>query len=334
MVDDVIQVAVHDLRRKGAADFEIFPGKAQLKISDTVVRVVNDLHALYAGRASKAHGRFSDDIEDYPAQFFISEYQKGGFRDFATLTQKLMVTLTTQARRKPGATGGHVLFAHLEKDARVYLLVAVVNDKLGALLTSDLDMADVRHLDLDGFRFAGRVDITAWLNGADRYIGFLKGRGEVADYFKEFLGCATAVEDREDTRRLIRVLEDFAEPARGSVKDKQAFLERAYEICDRYIREGAPLDFEVLSNELHPEEPRTLEKALGDPDLALGDGFVPNRRALGALVRFRGRTPFWSLEFDRRALSQGKVVYDPGRKTITINDLPGDLVAELERNRE
>ena len=80
-------------------------------------------------------------------------------------------------------------------------MVAIINDKLGAALTKDLDIADIKHLDLDGFRFAGRVNITAWLEDADRYIGFLKGKGDVAEYFKEFLGCDTTIQDKEDTKK-------------------------------------------------------------------------------------------------------------------------------------
>lgn len=334
MVDNVVQVAVHDLRRKGQGDFETILGKAQLNVSPTVVRVVNELHSLYASKASKAHGRFSDKVADYPAQTFISDFEKGKYQDFADLTQKLMDTLTVQARRKPGATGGHVLFAHIEKDNHVYLMVAIINDKLGAALTNDLDIADVKHLDLDGFRFAGRVNITAWLAEADRYIGFLKGKGDVAEYFKEFLGCDTTVQDIQDTKTLIRVLEDFADPAKGVVKDKNVFLQRAYEICERHVREGLPLDFQAFSNELYPDEPDVLAKALGDPDLALGDGFVPNRRSLRALVRFKAKTPQWSVEFDRSALAEGKIVYDHEKKTITFNELPAELVEELERERE
>ncbi|NKJ38729.1 nucleoid-associated protein [Rhizobium sp. SG570] len=333
MVDKVLQVAIHDLRRKGVGDFEIILGKAQLKISETVERVVNELHALYASKATKAHGKFSDQVVNYPAQTFIGDFQKSGYKDFADLTKKLMDTLAFQAKQKAGATGGHVLFAHIEKDNQVFLMVAIINDKLSAALTNDLDMADITHLDLDGFRFAGRVNISAWLADADRYIGFLKGKGDVAEYFKEFLGCDTTVQDKEDTKKLIGILEAFADPAKGKVKDKQAFLRKAFDICERHVRDGVPLDFDAFSNELFPDDPKTLAAALGQ-DQALGDGFVPNKRSLRALVRFRAKTPQWTMEFERSALNDGKIVYDNEKKTITFKDLPQELIEELDRDRE
>ena len=49
---------------------------------------------------------------------------------------------------------------------------------------------------LDGYtrlqnalRVAGRIDLGAWQTGGERYISFLRGRGDVAQYFKLFLGC-------------------------------------------------------------------------------------------------------------------------------------------------
>ncbi|MBZ9700968.1 MULTISPECIES: nucleoid-associated protein [unclassified Mesorhizobium] len=333
MVEQVIQVAVHDLK-KDSENFETVSGNAHLKVSKTVERVVGELHAMYASRASKSHGRFAASADNYPAQTYLDEFRKGDFKDFATLTAKLMTTLTVQARRKPGATGGHVLFAHLEKDEQRYLLVAIINDKLGAALTKNFDIASVEHLDLDGFRFAGRINITAWTNSADRYIGFLKGKGNVAEYFKEFLGCDSTVQDLEDTRTLVRVLNGFAEPAKGFVKDKQAFLQKAYDICQRYIRDNEPLDLETFSNELFPDNPKELAKTLGDPDVGLSDGFVPKKRALSPMVKFSAKTRLWSVEFNRQALTDGKIVYNDDKKTLTFTELPAELIERLEHDQE
>ena len=116
--------------------------------------------------------------------------------------------------------------------------------------------------------------------------------------------------------------------------DKQAFLQKAYEICERHIRNSEPLDFEALSNELFPENPQELAKSLGDPDIALGDGFVPTKRALRPMVKFTAKTPLWSMEFDRRALRDGNVVYNAEKKTLTFTGLPPDLIEELNRDQE
>lgn len=89
----------------------------------------------------------------------------------------MMDTLRRQAATKSASAGGHVFFAQFRREARDYLLVAIITDKLSATLTANLDMEDVQHLDLDGFRFAGRINLTGWAAGEERYISFLKGEG-------------------------------------------------------------------------------------------------------------------------------------------------------------
>ena len=56
------------------------------------------------------------------------------------------------------------------------------------MIGDGLSILDSPHLDMAGLQVAGRIDITAWQAGAERYISFLKGRGDVAGWFKRCLG--------------------------------------------------------------------------------------------------------------------------------------------------
>src|ERR1700712_4021558 len=123
MPSNIFHVAIHDLRRKTETDFEFVVGKTDLKQGPTVRRVVDELHRLYARRASKSHGKFSTDTVNFPTQGFLRTYLDGGARDFESLTTSLMTTLVAQARRKVGATGGHVFFVHFEDDSRQFIMI-------------------------------------------------------------------------------------------------------------------------------------------------------------------------------------------------------------------
>ncbi len=328
MMVKIINVAIHDLR-KTATDFEFVVGKPDIKASPTVQRVVDDLHQMYARRASKSHGKFSGDTINFPTQGFLRDYLNGGSVDFATLTTSLMTTLVIQARRKAGATGGHVFFVHFEDSAKEFVMVAIVNDRLNAAITRNFDVRDVTTLDLDGFRFAGRINLTGWANGEERYVGFLKGKGDVAEYFKEFLGCDTTVQDRLDTQLLVTTLKDFAHAQKITGAARDEFLSKAKAICDRSASKREELQFTALANELFPSDPELLLGILADDDRKLNDGFNPDRRALGSLVRFRAKTSLWSIEFEREAITQGKVKFNEEMNSLTLSDIPAELAAEL-----
>lgn len=334
MPSNIFHVAIHDLRRKGENDFEFVVGKNDLKKGATVVRVVDELHRLYARRASKSHGKFSADTANFPTQGYIRTYVDNGSKEFDQLTTALMTTLVTQARRKTGATGGHVFFVHFEDEAKHFIMIAIVNDRLGAAITKDFDVSDVTTLDLDGFRFAGRINLTSWLNGEERYVGFLKGKGDVAEYFKEFLGCDTTVQDRQDTHSLVAALKHFADTQKMNNADREEFLQKAKSVLDVSARKREELDFTAFANELSPKEPDLLLSVLTDDTRKMNDGFIPDRRALATLVRFKAKTPLWSVEFEREAMTQGKVRYNAAANTLTINDIPADLAAELKAERQ
>ncbi|MGX0962544.1 nucleoid-associated protein [Bradyrhizobium japonicum] len=330
MPSKIFHVAIHDLHRKGENDFEFVVGKTDLKRGATVNRVVDELHRLYARRASKSHGKFSNDTDHFPTQKYLRAYLDGGSKDFKALTSSLMNTLVTQARRKPGATGGHVFFVHFEDDSKQFVMIAIVNDKLGAALTDDYDVSDAMTLDLDGFRFAGRINLTAWSNTEERYVGFLKGKGDVAEYFKEFLGCDTTVQDREDTNSLVAALKHFADSQSMVGADRDEFLAKAKAICDVSAKRREQLQLTAFSNELFPSEPDLLLSVLTDDARKINDGFIPDRRALATLVRFKAKTSFWSVEFEREAITQGKVRYNEKSNSLTLSDIPADLAEELK----
>jgi nucleoid-associated protein len=321
-------VAIHDLNRTKDG-FAVGLGKKNQRITSTMQRVIDDLYSLYNSRSSKSHGIFST-VEEYATtQKNLAEYVKGGLKEFDQLTEKMMETLRVQAALKSASIGGHVFFALFERNAQQILIVAIINDKLGAALTKDFSVSDIRHLDVDGFRFAGRINLTGWQAGDDRYIGFLKGKGDVSEYFRLFLGCDSTVQDRKDTADLVRALKAFADIQQMTGVARDDFLSKAKSICEKAAASNEAIEFEALANELMPKSPEKLLESLTDSDLKLNDGFIPDRRSLGSLVKFRARTKLWSVEFEREALSGGKILYDAKAKTLTFTDLPADLTAEL-----
>lgn len=324
MPDQVVAVAIHHLSRAGTGAYEVRPGNGDLAIGRTATRLIDELHSLYKRRASKGYGRFSDDAVNFPTSANLRSYV-GGSSSFEDTTIAMMGTLAKDAGARAASAGGHVFFAHFERDDVQYVLIAIITDKISAALTTDADLEDVLHLDVDGFRFAGRVDLTTWARGDGRYVSFLKGKGPVAEYFREFLGCDTTIESVVETRNLVEALKAFTETCDLDRGERRAFLDRALEICDRDARANKVLDFTTLANELHPEDPVALLDILADPGRSLSDGFVADRRSLKGLANFKRKTRNWSVEFERRALHEGKVSFDPETNAITLYEVPDDL---------
>lgn len=326
-MNEIINAAVHDLN-KDAGAFAILLGKPIPAANPLTQKVVDTLYSLYASRTSKAHGEFASDVPP-PTQRHISVYMAAEEPDFELLTRDLMETLKSEAQKRAAAAGGHVFFAHFRRDGRDYLLVTIVSDRMSAALSGALELTEVKHLDLDHFRFAGRIDLSAWKDGAGRYIGFLKGKGEVSDYFREFLGCPATVKQREDTERLVEALTDFANKTFDDATARGGFLSQAKVICDRARRENKRVEFQALANELTPVDPEPLLAVLTDPARTLTDGFAPHGGALGPLIQFKIKTDNLSMAFGRDALMNGDVVFDAKTESLIIHNLPEAVLARL-----
>lgn len=327
MTDRIYQMAIHHLEKVDDT-YKVTQGSGNIEINPTTKRVVDEMHKVYARRPSKSYGKFVLNDPNYPTPTAIQQFLSGS-TDFEQLTIRLMDTLKSQAQSRPASEGGHVFFAHFMRDAVDYLLVSIVTDKLSAALKTKSTLEDVTHLDIDGYRFAGRINITSWQKGEDRYLGFLKGKGQVSEYFKQFLGCDTTVQRRIETANFVAALEDFWKET-GITADKRAELSaKAADICGRYARNEEEIDFSAFANELTPDDPTPLVEHLANPDFTLSDGFVPDRRALRGLIAFKGKTQDWAIEFDRRALQAGRIRYDSTANTLTLSGVPDDLAADL-----
>jgi len=333
MVNIIRNIAIHDLQKDGTGQFTILHGADNVAVTPTVQRLVDTLFEIYGRRGSKSHGRFSDQDEQFPTQAYLRDYMADVATGFPAFTRRLMQTLRGNAQLRSAATGGHVFFAHFETDGRAYLLVTIVNDRLGEALTAGFKVSDIRHLDTQNFRFAGRINISGWEAGEAKYISFLKGKGDVAEYFKLFLGCDATSLQREDTKALVAAINAFPSAQNMTPEEKNSFQARTSDYLERHSRQNREIDFEAMANELMPDDPQPLKDLLFADAGGLNDNFVPNMRELRGLVKLEGRTASWQLQFDRNAIARGDVLYDEDQNSIILRDVPIALRDEILRER-
>lgn len=328
--NEIINVIVHSLVRKDAG-FIVDDRQEVLEVGVTVQRLIDQLSKIYASKTGKSHGRFEADVDNYPVSKFLAEYYVSHTSGFVATTMHMVENLKKEAQGT-ASTGGHVFFAHFKRltDESEYFIVAILNDELGAALNKTKDVVDSLHLDIKGFRLAGRVNLTDWAAGGDKYLSFIKGRGQekVSEFFKIFLGCNNSIAAVVETQKLTSVLEQFAESQGMDDESREEFLKNAYMICKRYADKDTPFELEVFSNELWPDEPQELSDAFEKSGYNISDGFVPDKRSLRGLVKFSGATKNWRIVFDRAALTSNEIVFNEDQ-SLTIKNLPQDLINRL-----
>ncbi|WP_455154838.1 nucleoid-associated protein [Cupriavidus campinensis] len=327
---------VHKLIKERQLNAQVVPRNAVVPVNEAVERLVSEIHRLYSEKTGKGYGKFEANEDNFPTPRLAREYFNDHSIDFYQLSLRMMEVLRDRADTARLSTGGYVLIAHVNNGATDFLLVAIVTDKIGTAITDGLDIIDSPHLDLAALRVAGRVDVTGWLAGNERYISFLKGRGEVSDYFKHFLGCDDVVMSSAETKKLITCLKQFATDRGMEQAQRDQLLRQTHEYCTQCADDKLPLSLDALANRLMPDEPEALRAVFADEGVQLSDGFVPDKRSLRSLVRFKGKTPAWTVEFDRDALQSGNIMFDDVNQTLVLHNLPDSLLQEMidERRNE
>lgn len=327
------QLVMHRLLKDvhGSSQLELRP--ACLAPAPAALRLLEELVNLYNERLGKGFGRFEEDEDSFPMPRLLRDWLEGA-TDFHQLSVRMMQHLQTRCDQEELATGGHVLIARSQAGQHDHLYVAILGEITGSQVTDALDIADCVYLDTANLRMAGRIDLQAWRRGAERYISFLRGRANVAQYFKQFLGCNDLLIAVRETRKLVQGLEKFAGEQQLDNAARDELYQRAHTCLDQASTDGAELSIDDLVHSVWPQASEQLRHSLADETLQLADGFVPDRRALRPLLRFKAASAGWKLEFDRSSLHSGSVIYDRQHDRLILTEIPETLRRELLGERD
>lgn len=331
MAQQLLNAVIHKLEKGTGAPAKVIEARACLNVTDVPLKaLVEQVHAVYSNRESKSYGKFDSELNAVSAEPHLQVLRDTNDSDFLALSKLLMQVLKDKSDAQNFATGGHVLMAESTGGGARWFVVAILNNKAGTTISEDLRVVQAPYLDVDGIRFAGRVNFTDWTAGTERYISFLKGKNnEVSIYFQKFLGCSTVQQDLNDTRNLVKAVKQFAVDQGLSEIARETLLRDVFRMADERATQKAPLDLSELANRVWSADPDTLRAAFASSDPPIADGFIPRKRGLDGLTRFSAKAPSWKLEFDREAIQSRTIKFDDVEGTITIHDLPADVLANL-----
>lgn len=318
-------LVIHRLIRaaEGPSQVELRPTANPL--DEPAARLMERLCRHFAERPGKGYGWFEKDERSFPMPRLVREHAIEQSMDFATLSKEMVTQLQQRVDEDKMDEGGYVLIARATVFGADCLYVALLQETLGTVIGDGLSIQDSPHLDFSALQVAGRIDISAWQAGAERYISFLKGRGDVAGWFKRFLGCTDVVIALKETKKLVETLSHFAETQQLDAAGRDELLERAHLVLEEMGDSGAALNLEAVAGQIFPDAPQKLSATLQDEALDLASGFVPDKRALRPLIRFKASAEDWKLEFERSGLRSGAVQYDKTSNTLVLTNVPENL---------
>ncbi|WP_273428136.1 nucleoid-associated protein [Chitinibacter tainanensis] len=327
-LNTIEHLIIHQLHKEPSGPARVALAPAALAITPAAQRLVDQLCEQYGTRNGKGFGQFADD-ETLLMPQLVRRFSQENSLDFTGFSRELMAELQTRMEAEPLASGGYVLVAQVNNAAMRFIFIALLSEVIGTAVNDELQVIDSIHLDMQHLRVAGRIDLGSWQAGGERYVSFLRGRGDVAGYFKQFLGCLDVKTPLKETQKLVKGLEAFANEQAIAGDERDELFQRAHSYLDALGEGQGEVALATVAEQVFPTAPAQLQAALENEELGINDGFVPDRRAIKPLMRFKANAPQWKVEFDRASLRSGAVIYDKYSDTLVLSNVPEELKQAL-----
>jgi nucleoid-associated protein len=214
----------------------------------------------------------------------------------------------------PAATGGYFFAARFQENGERLMLILMLHQEQGHAIDDEtLTLKRSLNLQMEHLDLAARISISGWQDGKPEPVSIVRGRKEVSDYFKSFIGLHEPRTNTEGTQRLRDFIEQWMETNKYSRSEKEKVRERVLDYAKD--RKDEPVELSVVSNLVDPQR---HDQFFNDANNSgLGAEFHIDRRSLAPWVRIIYQDPDIKLNFAKRLLNK-RVQYSKRDKTILI----------------
>lgn len=267
-------------------------------------------------QSGRIYGSFEADTNAYPFSRLLSDCVTNG-GDFLSFSKDTAALLVARMKTIPAATGGYFFAARFNEDGEDILLILMLHQEQGhAIDDATLTLKRSLNLQMQYLDLAARISISGWQAGRPEPVSLVRGRKEVSDYFKSFIGLHEPRTNTEGTQKLKNFIEQWMEANTYSHSEKEEVRERVLDYAKK--RKDEPVELNVISTLVDPQR---HEKFFTEAnEFGLGAEFHIDRRSLAPWVRVIYNDSDIKLNFAKRLLGK-RVRFNKRDKTVFIRDI-------------
>ena len=298
---------------------------------------VANIKEAYYKKSNPTYGIFGND--DTSFQNLLLKYHDKKEIDFFNFSIEASNLYKRKIKDISPATGGHLVFVHFSNttEKQEYMLVMTINNKDGFVIDDNLNIKDIKSLDLNKIDVACLINITKWnsiTKGEDKesktYLSFVRGNKDISLYFMSFIDCNDNKTSSESTKRLVNAINEycgeFGLDRDASIRKKN----EVYDYCLDCIKTKKEIQLSAISALFDIENPNgfmefAAQEEYGVSEIISGDS---TRIKKLRFTYYKGKD--LTIIFDNAQLDK-TVFYDKNKKQLTFKELPEDLINQLEK---
>lgn len=296
---------------------------------------VDNIRSSYYKKSNPTYGVFADNDKSF--KDLLSKYINGG--DFFQFSKEAANLYKIKIKDKAPATGGHLLFVHFSNtsDEQEYMLVLTINNKDGFVIDDNLNIKDIKSLDLNKIDVACLINITKWNDisrGTDKdsktYLSFVKGNKDISLYFMSFIDCNNNQTSSESTKRLITAIDEYCKEKGWERETAILKKNEIYDYCLKCVNIRKAIQLSAVSALFDNENPDgfrefAAQEKYGVSEIISGDS---NRLKKLRYTFYKGED--LTIIFDNQKLDK-TIIYDKRKKQLTFKELPEELINQLDK---
>lgn len=323
---------VHDLQKNVNTSPMLRLQTSPLPHDENLTTLADDLIDIYSRKATKGFGTFHEDIATYPFSALLKNFiQEKGPESFVEITQATMRLIESRIKTENLATGGYILFIFYEIENKDFLFIALLRQAKGSVITEDLTIDSTQHLQLDKLHIGCQLDIESWKSAqnSQQYITFIKGRTSQTTpiYFLEAIGCAEFTDSCEQTKEIIRAIDDFADKQNLSPDSKREMRQKAHDYCAGEKN----VSMDNLAAVIFGENPDAFMQHVNSGIYKVSNGFTPDKRVLKKLREVSAQGEGIKLSFPASMIGTRVVLENrDGGRVLSIKNPPQKLIDAYE----
>ena len=331
MTTEVQKLVVHYVDKKDEK-IEIHLRNDEMIVNDKVNIFIEQLHHAYNGKPGKGFCGFSGEKNSTVATAMQS-YRMGDLH-FWNMTEQATEVLKEELNKYAFNETGYLIFCHYQYVATDYMLIAMVNIKDHYSITSELDLAASRHLDISKMQLAARIDLQQWSADpeSNRYISFIKGRAgrKVADFFLDFLGCDEGIDAKQQSTVMLEAVEDYLSEQEYDKQEKTDLRKQVFDYCSDCVTTGSDAQVDALSETISKGDGVDFDTFYKEQSYELEESFPVDKKTVTSMVKFSGMGAGVSISFERKHLGE-RIHYNEHSDTLTIQGVPPNLKDQLQK---
>jgi nucleoid-associated protein len=267
-------------------------------------------------QSGRIYGSFEADTTAYPFSRLLLDCVTNG-EDFLGFSRASAALLVARMKTIPAATGGYFFAARFAEDGEDLLLILMLHQEQGHAIDEETltlkrsPSLQMQHLDL-----AARISISGWQAGRPEPVSLVRGRKEVSDYFKNFIGLHEPRTNTEGTQRLRNFIEKWMEAHTYAHSEREQVRERVLDYAKK--RKDEPVELNVISSLVDPQRHEQFFTEANES--GLGAEFHIDRRSLAPWVRVIYSDSDIKLNFAKRLLGK-RIRFNKREKTMLIRDI-------------